>query len=526
MDLTLSNQISQFLAPIDGIARSHFNVMINTPRTAILCLLVLVTTALKAQNTIGGLQKEVPESEIEQQNKFLEAESMRMLGKYEEAIGLYKKLLYKNEKIGAAWYGLSRSHTSLRQYPEALDAVTKAIDAEKDNEWYYIHQADLLEQQGRIKEAAKVYENLTKKVPNNAAHLERWAYLAVLAGDPQTGIKALDRLEKIRGINEATSIKKHLIYVGLKDNRKAAQELQRLADAYPSDLEYRHRVAKFYVEIGDQAAARIAYQEILKRRPDDSAARFALLDQQKASSDAAFAQSLLPLFQDPAVPMDAKVKQIAPLLGKLEKGDDPLLTASMLALGTAVEKAHSADAKAWSLSGDLYYLANQNDAALERYKKCIALRPKVFSVWDNALQILDDKNKPAEQLPLAEQALDAFPNQPKAYYWYGKAANALNKPDDALAQLDQALLMTANNPSLRAKIVDQMGIAHIAKRDYPAAIAKYEANLAKGGDTDASYLEHYGDALAAASQPDKAREIWKKALAIQKTPALEQKIRN
>jgi tetratricopeptide (TPR) repeat protein len=500
--------------------------MKNTYRTLLLltCLLGWGGTQIAAQNTIGGLQKEVSEDEVKRQSQFLHAESKRMLGKHDEAIGAYKDFLYKNEKVGAAWYGLSRSYTALKDYGQALDAITKAIDNERDNEWYYIQQADLLEQMGRVKDAAKVYENLTKKSPNTAAHYDRWAYLAVLSGDPQTGLKALDRLEKMRGVQEATSMKKHLIYVGMNDNNRAAQELRKLADTYASDLEYRHRLAKFYVEIGDQASARSTYQDILKQRPDDSAARFALLDAKKSSSDAEFVRGLLPLFQDPAVPVDAKVKQIAPYLAKMEQNSDPNLTSSMYNLARAIEKAHPDDAKAWSLSGDIFYLANQHNDALIRYKKCIALKPKVFAVWNNTLEILDLQNNPTDMLTIAEQAMDAFPNQPKAYYWYGRAATLLQRPDDALPQLEQALLMTGNNAALRTQIQDQAGLALLSKRDAAAAVARYEANLTKGGEQDASFMEHYGDALAAANQKDKAREAWRKAYNLRKSPELERKI--
>jgi tetratricopeptide (TPR) repeat protein len=493
--------------------------------TACAALWTLTWGGISAQNTIGGLQQEVPEAELDRQNKFLNAEAKRMLGKHDEAVDAYKKFLYENEKNGAAWYGLSRSYTALKDWGKALDAVTKALENEPDNQWYHIHQADLLEQMGRVKDAARVYETLTKRYPNNPAFYERQAYLAVLAADPQMGLKALDRLEKLRGINEATSTKKHLIYVGLNDNKRAADELLRLADAYPTELEYRHSLARFYLEIGDQAAARRTYEDILKRRPDDTKARFALLDKTKSSSDATFVQGLRPLFQDPAAPIDAKIKQVVPYLEKLEKTKEPALASALLDLGTDLEKAHPDDPKAWSLSGDLLYLLDRDDEALTRYRRCIALRPRVFSVWDNALTILAAQKKNADMLPLAEQAMDAFPNQAKAYYWYARAANALNRPDDALAQADQALLMVGNNAALRLDLIDQAGLALMAKRDYPAAAARYEQAFAKGGDRHAGILEHLGDALAAQSRTDEARSYWKKAIAIERTPSLEEKIK-
>jgi tetratricopeptide (TPR) repeat protein len=250
-----------------------------------------------------------------------------------------------------------------------------------------------------------------------------------------------------------------------------------------------------------------------------------VLEKSKNSGDAAYLQSLLPVFQDPAVNVDAKVKQVLPYLPKLEKGDDASLAAALLELGTAAEKAHPDEPKAWSLSADLLYLANRPAEALTRYKKCISLKPKAFSVWDNALTILADQQQAAEMLPLAEKAMDAFPNQPKAYYWYAVAANLLGRPDDALAQIEQANLMAAGNPTLRLDLADQAGVALLAKRDAAAAVTRFEQALALPNATSHPGLqEHYGDALAARGDRSKALEAWKKAYALRKSPALEQKI--
>ena len=129
-------------------------------------------------------------------------------------------------------------------------------------------------------------------------------------------------------------------------------------------------------------------------------------------------------------------------------------------------------------------------------------------------------------LRIGEQAIDAFPNQPKAYLYFGVAATEKGKYDDAVSQLEQAILMTGNpdKSGLRLDIVDQIGLALMGKKDFAAAIARYEQNLAKGGDKHPGILEHYGDALFQNGDRNKAVEFWQKANAIRKSPELEQKI--
>jgi tetratricopeptide (TPR) repeat protein len=145
-------------------------------------------------------------------------------------------------------------------------------------------------------------------------------------------------------------------------------------------------------------------------------------------------------------------------------------------------------------------------------------------VWDNTLTILAGQRNYDEMLRLSEQAIDAFPNQPKAYFYYGAAANLKGLYDDAINQLEQALLMAGNNTGLRLDLTDQIGLALLGKKDFAGASKRYEQALPKGGDQHPGILEHYGDALSLGGQHDRAIEQWKKANALRKSDALEQKI--
>lgn len=491
-------------------------------RIAYFLILLLAGGRVAGQNTIGGVATKVPEAEVNRQSRFIDAERERLLGHFDKAVEAYKQFLYDNPENGAAWYGLARTYTSLKDLVNALDAIGKAVTQEPENEWYLTYQADLFEKAGQPKDAVRIYENLVKRSPQSEEFLERLAYLSVLAGDPQGGLKALDRLEKITGVTEVTADKKHLIYLGMGDMKKAAAELQKLADTYPSHLEYRHHLAEFYEKNGDKNAARRVYEDILRRDPDDPVAQLAVL--QKAGSDEAYLQSLKPLFQDPNISIDAKVKEVLPYFAKLESNPAPGLVQAVLELGQLVEKAHPGDAKAWSLSGDLFYYADRKTEALERYRTCIKLKPTVYSVWENALSILAQQKNYPELFQLAEKAMDDFPNQAGAYYYYGMAATEMGKPDDAIAQLEQATLIAGNNLPLRLDITDQIGLALLRKKDFSGAAARYEQALTKGGDKHAGILEHYGDALYQSGERDKALQQWQKAYKIAPNPGLEQKI--
>ena len=486
--------------------------------------LLLSATSGSAQNTIGGTANSVPEAEVIRQSNFVAAERERLLEHWDKAIGLYQKFVYDNANHDAAWYGLARVFIGQRDYSSALDAVAKAVSLAPDNEWYRVLQADIYAKMDRPQDAALIFAELTKRFPRSTTFYQRLAYLSVLSGDPKSALKALDRLEQLNGFTPEIADQRHTIHVALGDNRRAAAEWQRLVKLHPNEWKYRYRLAEFYTGSKDLNSARQVYEDLLRVNPNDPVAKLALLQQGKGSSDAAYLVSLRPLFADPKVSIDAKVQEVLPFFAKLDAGTDAELRQNLLMLGDLVEKTHPNEAKAWSLSGDLYYHANQPEAALERYRRCLQLGPKVFSVWENTLTILAEQKNYDELLRTAEKAMDVFPNQPRAYYFYAVAATEKGQPDAALSQLEQANLMVGNNAALRLDLLDQTGLAYLKKKDFATAIARFEPALAQGGDRHPGLLEHYGDALFQAGQRDAARQQWQKAQALRPSPALEQKI--
>lgn len=489
----------------------------------LLYILLFCPFYLFAQNTIGGVKAIVPEAEVKRQSQFLMAEKERLLNNLDKALTLYKKFTYDHPEVDAGWYGLSRTYTGLKDLPNALDCIGKAVAIDPKNRWYRIYQSDIYEKLGRLSEAIGVYESLNKTFPETTEFYPRLAYLYLQNEDPKRALKTLEKWEDIEGVQEEIAFKKHVIYVGLGDLKRAAAEYQKLIDAYPDELKYRIELAEYYLQMGETQRAKSLYESVLERQPENPIARMALAGAQDASQDAKL-KAMKPLFDDRMVPLDEKIKAIMPYFEQIGRKKDPNLESELLALGALLEKNHPDDAKAWSLSGDLYYHTGQAEKALERYQKCIQLNPTVFAVWDNTLTLLAVQKKYDAMLSTAEKAMDAFPNQPKAYYYYGMASNIKGRYADARNQLEQGLLMTVNNAGLYLDIVDQIGLSHLGEKDFASAASIYEKAIAKGGENHPEILEHMGDALSLQGLDARAVTFWKKAQQIRPSPQLEQKI--
>ena len=89
-------------------------------------------------------------------------------------------------------------------------------------------------------------------------------------------ISTLNRLEKRLGKNEQLSMEKFRIYLQMKDDKKAFQEIESLVNEYPADMRYQVILGDVYLQNGKQEEAYEAYQKVLSVEPDNPMALFSM----------------------------------------------------------------------------------------------------------------------------------------------------------------------------------------------------------------------------------------------------------
>ncbi len=469
---------------------------------------ILVMAALLAAVDFASAQR-VSEKAVNLEETFIEAEREMILGRDEKAMELYREVLRQAPDNAAATYRIARLHMRQETYEKALPMAQKAIEKAPDNIWYRELEADLFERMGRHKEAADAYAALVDMTPDNALLYTKWAYQLVRTGEIKDAIKVYDKLEKQIGLTEEVIQRKHKLYLGLGDRDKAARELRRLVEAYPSRLTFRHQLAGFYEQIGEPAEARKVYEEILAIAPDDPEAKLALAGKPSGQTreELAFLASLRPVFRDPAAPIDLKVKRILPLIQQAAETGDTELAAALLELTTLLEEVHPGDAKGFAASADLLYFSGRRSEAREKYARALELDDTVYPVWEQYLYILAEQRDFPALEEAAEEALDVFPNRARVYYLGGLALQKRQKNDDALALLQPALLMTGGDPGLEAELQCLLGTVYEQQGESERAEEAFSLALEHMPKAP-PILTAYGLALARSGrQLDRARDM-------------------
>jgi len=393
------------------------------------------------------------EEEVNKEKLFIEANSEKLLGNYEKAISMLRELHRQDNSNAAVAFELGRLMEAEGDLEEAIRFLKLASDNAPDNEWYPKYLADLYQREGRNAEGAALYERLVTQSPDDQYLYFRWAYFLVRSQEVDQAIKAYDELEKRIGINEEIIRRRHTLFLGMGETRRAARELERLVDAFPEVLEYKHLLADFHESQGDESAAQKVYEQIIAISPDDPEALLALAGGgQQKQDEVRYLEELIPAFERTDVDLDLKIGKLYPFISMVAETGNQAVADAALQLTDIMEEVHEADAKPYAAAGDLLYHSQRPLEAIEKYRATVKRDESVFPVWEQLLVSLYEVGNYQGLYDDANNALDIFPNRAIIQYYLAIASDALGKYDEALDAISMADMMSGRDANLRAEV--------------------------------------------------------------------------
>ena len=287
-----------------------------------------------------------------------------------------------------------------------------------------LQDAFALHGQGRTAEAARLYEAIAAREPNNA---EARQYLGVI-----------------------------LASAGRFDQAKAL--MKRSLELKPNDFAFLENYAGALVLAEDFAEALEVSRKALAQRPQSVNALYlhAASLQKLDRLEEARAQfvALLRLAPD----HQAGRKEYAATLARLGEIDEALAVVGKL----IADRPRFPDA--YLVRANLYAIRGEFDLAVDDYERALTLQPNAHSTWQSLGCAL-------ERLALYDKALVAFdralalrPNDADSLIGRGDALNQLDRASEALACYDQAIAMGGESER-KGRLARATALAQAGKTD-------------------------------------------------------------
>ena len=223
---------------------------------------------------------------------FIDAMLQRQKGNNDAAFDLLKLCVHIRPEAPEAYFFLAQYYMSLKQNDKAIECFKKAADLEPDNSTYLETLAKAYVTNDNDSLAIGTLEKIVEKETGRIDILEMLVQLYQNRADYDNTIKTLDRLETLEGKNERLTYAKSEIYSLTGDKKAAINEMKKLADQYPNDLNYRGMYGDALLMNGREKEAFDIYTGILKAEPDNYRAQLSMRAYYKQKDMAADADSM------------------------------------------------------------------------------------------------------------------------------------------------------------------------------------------------------------------------------------------
>lgn len=387
---------------------------------------------------------------------FLEAEKSKVIEDWDAAVKSYREVISISPQNANAHFQLAQIYYNLSKLPEAEMEASTAASLDENNKWYLEMLANIYLNTGKQKEANDAFKKLIQKFPGNPEYYLNQAYLLGRTGQFENAIKAYEQFEKNFGIDEGVIIEKKNLYLRLNKFNEAVAEVQKLVDAFPGEVNYLLMEGELYRANRMKDKATGVYKKVLEIEPDNSYALLALADLgYQNGNEQQSNESIKKIFENPKADIDTKIKILYPYIQYWDAQKDKKETAFELA--ETLTTTHPAEAKAFAIKADLYYLDNQNEKALESYLKALELNKDVYQVWQQVLSIYSSKRDWTNLQKTAEEAVTLFPNNALVYLFKGTAEQQNNENEKALKSFIRGEKMSFDKDKLRAQFLANIG---------------------------------------------------------------------
>ena len=418
----------------------------------------------------------------EQQRKydyfFLEAMRLKEKKDYASAFGLLQHCLDIHPNAASALYEVSQYYMFLRQVPQGQEALEKAVASAPDNYWYSQGLASLYQQQNELDKAITLLEQMAVRFPGKQDPLFNLLDLYGRQEKYDEVISTLNRLEKHMGKNEQLSMEKFRIYLQMKDDKKAFQEIESLVQEYPMDMRYQVILGDVYLQNGKKQEAYEIYKKVLAEEPDNAMAMYSLASYyEETGQKELYEQQLDTLLLNKKVASDTKLNVMRQFIVQNEQaGKD---STRVITLFNRIMEQEPDEAQLPLLYAQYLLSKGMNKEAGPVLRQVLAIDPTNTAARMTLLGEAVRQEDYKEIMNLCEAGVESNPDMLEFYFYLAIAYNQAERTDDALA-ICQKALSHVKDDSKKEVVSDFyaiIGDAYHTKNLHAEAYAAYDSAL-------------------------------------------------
>ena len=291
-------------------------------------------------------------------------------------------------------------------------------------------------------------------------------------------ISTLNRLEKRLGKNEQLSMEKFRIYLQMKDDKKAFQEIESLVQEYPMDMRYQVILGDVYLQNGKKQEAYDVYQKVLAAEPDNPMAIFSMASYYKQTGqEELYQQQLDTLLLNKKVTPDTKVGVMRQMIVENEQADKD--STQIIALFDRIMKQEQDDPQIPMLYAQYLLSKNMEAESVPVLEQVVDLDPTNKAARMMLIGAAVKKEDYKQIIKVCEPGIEATPDALEFYYYLAVAYNQAEKPDSVISICKRALEHTTadSKKEIVSDFYSILGDMYHTQKQMKEAYAAYDSAL-------------------------------------------------
>lgn len=437
----------------------------------------------------------------------------KMLGNPAEAARYFTECTEVLPDRPVPWYELALLAVNDKDFARAEAWVMTARKLDPENTWYRLLEVQILTAQDRFREAADLYLDLRDIDPEEKAYTLAALSMLIQSGEQKEALKLIREIKQDEDLLAEALLKEKDIYLSQGKTNLALKRMRELADAFPDQIEYRGMLAEWLAEQGRDEDALREYQSIKDSNPGNPIVYFSLgqFYSDKGMKTEAI-REFKTGFQSKQVSPDIKYSLFLELL---RENQSDSLNGEMVELLKAMYVADAGHPGIDGLYADYLYNTGNVQESEPIYKRVVQSNPSAFMAWQRLLFIQNDQLDFEDMFQFGKRASQLFPNQSVFFLFYGLAANALEKYEEAVEALKKGKRLNAPNSDVTKQYYISLGDALFHTGAYEEAFRNYDLLLVLDSE-NAVVLNNYAYYLSLIDQDlDKALHMIEKCLQLE-----------
>ncbi len=450
----------------------------------LLILIAILTFSIPALTASPKKKKKKVQVEVtdqERKNSIAFADALRDFysQNYDAAENTLRTIINTTPTHAPSLFILSKIAVEKKDNNLAQNYLEQAIALDKDNIFYQLEIAKVLDLLGDYKNSVKYWEVICEEKYNNENYLIALANAYFQLNRLMDVIKTYDKMESVIGkIDQLVAMKKEL-WLFQNNVKGAVSEYDKMIEAYPHETQYYAIAADIYLKNNMNQQALTYLQNGSKVNPNHGLLNLAWFDYYNAIDNKENAeQAIFTAIECPDLSFEEKLDYLLAYMPQAELNEKE----KGLRVLNAIEKLtilHPEQYEAWAYLSKMQEKVDQFEAAAMSAKKAIDLENTDPVLWEFYLHLLHETNQHDKIVVEKDYLLETFPTISTINYYIAFALAEKNKCDQSIEVLKAALPYIYES-SVLANYYLLIGDCYLTLDNIPEAVANWKQAQKKG----------------------------------------------